>query len=159
MAFIVLQIVGQFALIAQSCIVDKRNSRNPIAVFQLTIALNIVLSASEIPHEVTPIHEVALIGKEETNVLHLCRNLHRHGFSATIIRNIRAVDTAHPVFIGLCMRLIVHTWEEHVLCIAVLVLVAHHEIGVFFPGVRLLFASVDGCAFAHFGLAHVAINL
>ena len=37
----------------------------------LTIALDIVLTSSKVPHKVAPVHEIALIGEEEADVVNL----------------------------------------------------------------------------------------
>ncbi|CUQ49199.1 Uncharacterised protein [Segatella copri] len=37
----------------------------------LTIALNVVLTAGKVPHEVAPVHEVALVREEEADVVKL----------------------------------------------------------------------------------------
>ena len=52
----------------------------------------------------------------------------------------------------------VHTWEEHILCIDILVLVAYHEVRVLLVGRSLLLALVNRCTFLHHRLAHVAIH-
>ena len=37
-------------------------------MLELAVALQVVLSASEVPEEIAPVHEVNLIGKEESEV-------------------------------------------------------------------------------------------
>ena len=71
MSLVLFQIVGQQVLIAQTCIVNERNTCNPVAMLQLAISLNIVLTTSKVPHEITPVHKVALIGEEESDILEL----------------------------------------------------------------------------------------
>ena len=63
------QVVGQERLVAKAWIVDKRNARNPVAVVEFAAALDVVLAAGEVPHEVAPVHVVKLIIKEELKVL------------------------------------------------------------------------------------------
>ena len=40
-------------------------------MLQLAVALDAVLTTGEVPHEITPIHEVALVRQEELDVLEL----------------------------------------------------------------------------------------
>ena len=40
-------------------------------MFWFAIALNVVLTSGKVPHEVAPVHEVALIGEEEADVVNL----------------------------------------------------------------------------------------
>ena len=69
--FVHLQIVRQLALITQAGVVEERDTRDPVAVLGLAIALNVVLATGKVPHEVAPIHEVALVGQEELDVVDL----------------------------------------------------------------------------------------
>ena len=71
MTFVVLQVVGQFALVAQSHVVNERNAGEPVAMFQFAMALDVILSARKIPHEIAPVHEITLVGKEEVEILQL----------------------------------------------------------------------------------------
>ena len=68
-SLVVFQLIGHFALVAQPQVVDEGNARNPVAMLQFAVALNVVLSAREVPHEIAPIHEIALVSEEETQVL------------------------------------------------------------------------------------------
>ena len=61
MSFILTQLVGELALVAIHSVIYKRNTCNPVAMLSLAVALNIILSAGKVPHEVAPIHEVALV--------------------------------------------------------------------------------------------------
>ena len=70
-SLILLQVIRQLALVAQHGVVDKRNARNPVAMLWLAVALNVVLSSGKVPHEVAPVHEVALVGEEEAYVVPL----------------------------------------------------------------------------------------
>ena len=137
MSLVGLQIIGQFALVAQACVINYWDTGNPVAMFEFATALNIVLTACEIPHEITPIHKIALVGEEETDVLQLCRNLDGHRFSATVIRHVVAVYAAHPVFVSLCMCTTVHAWEEHILGIYVFIFVRNDEIRILLVGIFL----------------------
>ena len=40
-------------------------------MLRFSVALNVVLATSEVPHEVAPVHKVALVGEEEADVVHL----------------------------------------------------------------------------------------
>ncbi len=62
------EFVGQRRLVAQTRIVDKRYARNPVAQMRLTVALDIVLAAGEIPHEISPVHMIELIIDKITQV-------------------------------------------------------------------------------------------
>ena len=53
----------------------------------------------------------------------------------------------------------VHTREEHILCIDVLVLMTYYKVGVLLICRSLLLALVNRCTFLHDRLAHVAIYL
>ena len=55
------------------------------------MSLNVVLSPHEVPQEITPVHEVHLIGKEEAQIL--CSS----GYAVLLF------DTTHPVLVGLGM--------------------------------------------------------
>ena len=55
-------------MVAIESIVDEGETCYPVAVFQFAIALNVVLTAGKVPHEVAPIHEVDLIREEELQV-------------------------------------------------------------------------------------------
>ena len=65
MTLVVLQVIGQKRLVAQAGVVNKWYTCKPVAVFQFTVSLNVVLTTCEVPQEVTPVHPVALIGEEE----------------------------------------------------------------------------------------------
>ena len=71
MSLVLLQLSRQHALVAQACIIDKREAGNPVTMLQLTVALDIILSSGKVPHKVAPVHKVALIAQEETEVLQL----------------------------------------------------------------------------------------
>ena len=126
-AFVGLQLVGQLALVAVHSIVYEGYTRYPVAMFHLTIALNVVLAAREVPHKVTPIHEVALVREEEAQVLKLRRHL--DGLAGVVgISHLMALYAAHPLLILLRMCLVVHSGEEHVLRIHIVALVANQVV-------------------------------
>ena len=60
-ALVVLQAVGHERLVAEHPVVDDGNARNPVAMRKLAVALDVVLTAAEIPKEIAQVHEVDLI--------------------------------------------------------------------------------------------------
>ena len=103
-------------------------------MLQFAITLQVVLTSCEVPHEIAPVHEVALIGKEESDVLQHCGNFHVDHLAATVVWHQCALNTAHPTLVGCGMGRAVHTWEKHILCILILILGAHHKVGVLLVG-------------------------
>ena len=61
MSFVVLELVRQLALVAKHQIVYEREAGYPVAVLGLAVTLYVVLTAGEVPHEIPPVHEVALV--------------------------------------------------------------------------------------------------
>ena len=118
-SLIVAKLRGQLALVTQSHIVEEGNTRYPVAVLPLSVALQIVLTTREVPHEVAPVHEVHLVTQEEAQVLEHGWGLHLNHVATVLIRLGGTLHTAHPALISLAVRLTVHTWEEHVLLIHV----------------------------------------
>ena len=51
----------QQILIAQSPVVKPREAGYPVTVFQFAVTLQVILASCEVPHEITPVHEVALV--------------------------------------------------------------------------------------------------
>ena len=149
MSLVLLQIIGQEILVAKPGIVNERNTSKPVAVLKFSITLNVVLTASEVPHKVTPIHEVTLVGKEEPDILQLVRHLDSHGFATTVVRHLIAVNTSHPRFVSCRMGRTVHAWEQHVLGIFVFILCSDDEIRVLLIGRCFLLALIDRLAFRH----------
>lgn len=103
-------------------LVHKRYSGNPVAMFYFTLSLYVILASGKVPHEISPVHVVQLVDKEELDVIPLGRDFHHHHLSALVVRNLHAFDAAQPVFVGLCVCIAVHAREEHILCILVSVL-------------------------------------
>ena len=60
-AFVVFQLIGQCRLVSQTPVVQPTETTYPVAMFQFALTLNIILTACEIPHEIAPIHEIALV--------------------------------------------------------------------------------------------------
>ena len=71
MSFVVLEFIRKFTLIAIHHVVDKAEACNPVAVLKFSVSLNVVLSSCKVPHKVSPIHEITLIGEEKLYVFHL----------------------------------------------------------------------------------------
>ena len=163
-ALIFLKFIGEQALVAQSCIIDEGDTRDPVAVLQFAIALDVVLTSGKVPHEVAPVHEVALIAEEEENVLQLRRCAHHDGLTATVVGFLRAFhdpcrSSLHPTLVGGGVGSVVHAWEEHILGILVGVLVAHDEVGVLLVRRGLFLLLIDGSALLHARLAILSIHI
>ena len=94
MSLVVLQTVRQECLVAYEHIVNERNTRNPVTVFNFALTLNVVLSSCKVPHEVSPVHIVHLIYKEELDVFPLSRNLHHNHFATLVVRNLLTLYSA-----------------------------------------------------------------
>ena len=101
-------------------------------MFYLAISLDIVLTTNEVPQEIAPIHEVYLIGQEETQILGHC------GYAILFL------DSSHPVFIGLGMTCRMHTREIHVVLIHIVDVVAHDFVSLL---CRVGHGAIDGFAF------------
>ena len=148
-ALIVLQLVGQLALIAQSGVVEPFDAADPVAMFHFAITLDIVLTAYEVPHEVAPVHPVALIADEEFQVLPSRRD--RYGLSGMEDAGyLTSRDAAYPSRIERGMLGRVHTREEHVLFILHLAVVARNIVGVLLVGIALLGSVIDRCSIGEF---------
>ena len=125
----------------------------------LAVALNIILTSGKVPHEVAPVHEVALIREEEANILHLSRHLHHHRLATAVVRHLIALDATHPVLVSSSMSRRVHTREEHILSVDELILVRNHKVRVLLILRSLLLALPDSSTFLVLRHAHIAINV
>ena len=123
------QIGGEFRLIAVEGIVDERNTGDPLAVFEFAVALNVVLTAGKVPHEVAPVHEVHLVGEEEAEVVPLRGHFAGEIVGLTVILAVHfhrfGVNTAQPLLVKTGMGAREHTGEEHFLRRGVDGLAAH----------------------------------
>ena len=101
-------------MIAEHCIVNKRNTGDPVTFGNIPIGLQIILSAGKIPHEITPVHEVHLIREEELQVFSERRAIIGFLLSTVFITNTFSFDI-RPLFISLHMASLrrIHTREEH----------------------------------------------
>ena len=61
MTLVLLQLIRQQRLVTQTDVVDEGDTREPVAVLEFAITLDVVLTARKVPHEVSPVHEVALV--------------------------------------------------------------------------------------------------
>ncbi len=161
LAFTFQIIRHQFQITANEMTVNETYSCYPVTGLKVTVlVLYVILAAGEIPHEITPVHEVHLITEEELQILQLggydCLLL----VAAGIIDIGLALDSSSPVLVVLDMLTVpaVHTREEHVLCIDIVTLVILHVITVLLIGTGLLQTSV-GLAFGDgLGSAVVAVG-
>ena len=71
LALVVLQVVRGTRLVSKPDFINERDSRLPVSGKDVSRgrAMEIVLATGEIPHEITPIHPVHLIIKEEGQIL------------------------------------------------------------------------------------------
>ena len=156
MSLVVFQIIGQKRLISVECIVDEGDTGDPLSMFHFAIALNVILSTSEVPHEVAPVHEIHLIREEESEVVHLCGHFSSEAIRLSLIfsRNIYSLrfHTTEPFVVEAGVLARVHAREEHLLCTGEHRLCRHfhHIIAVRFVSV-LLFVALY-CLF--FGISH-----
>ena len=119
-------------------------------MLKIAMTLNVILTACEVPKEVTPVHPVALIRYKEPKILQLTGHLHHHSLAATVVGHLGTVNlTAHPVFIIAGMRRAVHTGEQHVLSIEILILCADYKVGILLIFRCLLFALPHRFACIH----------
>ena len=115
-------------------------------MFHFAIALNVILSTSEVPHEVAPVHEIHLIREEESEVVHLCGHFSSEAIRLSLIfsRNIYSLrfHTTEPFVVEAGVLARVHAWEEHLLCAGEhgLCRHLHHIIAVRFVSVLLFVA-------------------
>ena len=154
------QLVGQQILVAIEHVVDERNARNPVAVFGFSEALQVVLASGKVPKEVSPVHKVALIRQEEAHVLHLCGHLH----AVYVV----PLNASHNLFVVLCVCIVPHTREEHVLFEHLRSLVPHKEISVRLVWRCLFLAFVNrfplldfvvSAVFCHLWLAGISLSV
>ena len=75
----------QFALVAQTEFVQEGNTRYPVAMLPLSVALQVILTSGKVPHEITPVHEVDLITQEETQILQHGWSLHLDHISTALV--------------------------------------------------------------------------
>ena len=159
MSLVGLKVRRHLALVAEHPVVDKRNTGYPVAMLRFSRTLKVVLTSCKVPHEVSPVHEVALVREEEAEVLPLCRYLYDNVFAATVIMHLIALHTTKPAFVSLSVCRAVHTREQHVLCIDELVLVRYDEVRVFLRVAGLLLTLPDRGTLCTLGHTHVAVNI
>ena len=118
-------------------------------MFDFSLSLNVILTSGKVPHEITPVHVVQLVDEEELDVIPLCRNLHHNHFSTLVVGNLTSFYSSQPVFVGLCMCIAVHTWEQHVLSVFILCFMTYNFVAVFFIRTFLFFPLVYRSPFFH----------
>ena len=98
-------------------------------MLSLAMALYVILSAYEVPQEVSPVHVVYLVVDEERKVVQLCR----HGYpAASVLRgNGVAYLVSYPFFVVVFVVGAVHAGEQHVLCSQVLLVVFEYPVFAF----------------------------
>ena len=158
-SLIFLQFLRQLALVAKHPVVDKRDTRYPVAVLRLSTTLQVILSTGKVPHEVAPVHEVALVREEETYVVPLCRHLHSHLLATAVVGHVSTRNATQPTLVSLSVSRRMHTWEQHVLSVNELVLVRYYEVRVLLCVRSLLLALPNGSTFLTLRNAHVAVNV
>ena len=88
-------------------------------MFQFSITLNVILTTSEVPHKVAPVHKVDLIGEEEAEVVHLCRHFSGESIRLSLIfaGNIHRLcfHTTEPFVVECSVFARMHSGEEHLL--------------------------------------------
>ena len=139
-SFIFFELFRQIIVVAYEYFVNERHSCYPVAMFCLSIALDVILTTYKVPHEISPVHEVYLVVYEEPYIIPLCRHLDVWYSCECCILGTHGVCywLAHPLLILLCMVAAVHTWEEHVLHVVVLLVIAYNLISVRLVGILFL---------------------
>ena len=119
MSLVFAQIGGEFRLIAVECVVNEGNTGDPLTVFEFAVALNVILTAGKVPHEVAPVHEIHLVGEEEAEVVPLRRHFAGEIVGLTVILAVHfhrfGVNAAQPLLIETGMEAGEHAGEEHFL--------------------------------------------
>ena len=162
MSFIVSYIGRHVVLRTYKHLVDCLDTGNPVTVHHFTISLDIILTAGEVPHKVTPVHEVQLIGKEVTQVFGKRRLHHRHVLTATVELHRFSLEL-RPFLISSHMRIhiAVHTWEKHIQFVYIFIfhIVARNKIFVFFTRIFLDDAAPYSFTFLGYRSAVTALVL
>ena len=158
MAFVFLQFRRQQTLVTQHRVVDKRYTAYPVALRDVAVALQVILTAHKVPHEVAPVHEVDLIAKEEPEVLAECRTIVGLLLAAVVVTHATAFYVC-PLFVCPHMAALtrIHTREQHAELRHILVarLIACDDIMVFLA-FFLRSRSILRVTFFLYGHAHVA---
>ena len=134
MPFILLEFGRQQGLIAEHGVVDKVDTGNPVTFGDITVRLQVILTADEVPHEIAPVHEVNLVTEEEAEVLTKGRTIIRFLLSAVLVAYTTSFDI-RPLFVSTHMTSLrrIHTREDHAELLHVLVgsLMTGNDIMVF----------------------------
>ena len=123
MSLVVRNVQRHILLRTYQSLINEGNTGDPVTVRHLAMSLNVILTTGEVPHKVTPVHEIQLIGEEETQVLREGR-LHYGGHLPTTIELHRRTFHLRPLFVGFHVGATgaVHTGEEHIQLIHILIL-------------------------------------
>ena len=123
MSLIVCNIQRHILLRTYQSLINEGNTGDPVTIRYLAMALNIILATREVPHKVTPVHEIQLIGEEETQVLREGR-LHHGSHLPTTVELHRRTFHLRPLFVSLHVGATgaVHTGEKHIQLIHILIL-------------------------------------
>ena len=161
MTFIFFQFGWQIGLIANQNIINKGYTGNPVAMFQFTVALNIVLPAAEIPHEIAPVHEVDLIIEEKAKIL----TKGGHHITFFLPTEIIGYFTAVPHIVGSVIRYVrfvaaVHTGEKHHKPTVhfIITLVSRNNVFVLFSRISFGFWRINGCFVGNW-YAGISLNI
>ena len=103
-------------------LVDKLDTGDPVTIQYLPMALDVVLTSGEVPHEITPIHEIELVCEEEAEILTESRLHDRSHLSTTTVFDWYTLHIG-PLFISRDVTRITteHTWKQHVQFIHILI--------------------------------------
>ena len=98
--FVVLEILRKQFLVAYKYVIYERDTGDPVAVFYLPATLYVILPSGKVPHEITPVHEVQLVGEEEFDIFPLGRYIYHYHFPALVVWHIMAFHV-HPLLVKL----------------------------------------------------------
>ena len=123
-------------------------------MLSLTIALDVVLTSGEVPHEVAHVHVVNLVAEEELEVLEEGRDTDS-GLGTVVVghHGITPLYAAQQTLVGCSMAVVVavHAGEEHVHLVFVFLVIAYDFILVLLVGRGLLLALIDGSSLLALG--------
>ena len=123
MSLVFGDVEGHILLRAHQGLIDEGDTRNPVAVRHLAVALDVVLTTREVPHKVAPVHKVELVGEEVAQVLGE-GGLHDGGHLAATAELHRCALHLCPLLVGLHVRAAgaIHAGEQHVQLIHIFIL-------------------------------------
>src|SRR5574344_1767623 len=99
---------------------NKFESCNPVAMFYFSATFEVVLTADKVPHKVSPIHKVELIGEEELEVFELGRHIYHDSLACLRIAIWYIVSfDIYPLLVAVGILRTVHSWEKHILFVGI----------------------------------------